>query len=191
VYFVPDQVEAAVRSGRPDLAPIRRFESWAQASSQPWVHAVRHRCLALLDTNPEEHYEQAVACPDLPFQQARSRLLYGEWLRRSRRKSEARAQLCSALTHFEHIGAAPWAEHARTELRAAGESTIPRSEDPLSVLTAQELQIVRLAATGATNKEIAAQLFLSPKTVDHHLYRAFPKLGVANRTELARLDLRA
>jgi DNA-binding CsgD family transcriptional regulator len=152
------------------------------------VRAVRQRCLALVADKPEEHFSSAVACADLPVQQARSKLLYGEWLRRSRRKNEARAQLRVALELFEQAGAVPWADHARAELRAAGESTQPRAEDLLGTLTPQELQIVRLAATGATNKEIGAQLFLSPKTVGHHLYRAFPKLGVSNRTELARLD---
>lgn len=189
VYFVPDQVEAAVRCGHPESAPVARFESWARASGQPWALAVLHRCLALLGDEPEEHFEYAVACPDLPFQQARSRLLYGQWLRRSRRKSAARRQLRSALVHFEHAGAVPWAEQARAELRAAGESTPPRAGDLFAALTPQELQIVRLAATGATNKEIGAQLFLSPKTVGHHLYRAYPKLGVSNRTELARMDI--
>ncbi|MEU4544789.1 helix-turn-helix transcriptional regulator [Nonomuraea dietziae] len=189
VYFVPDQVEAAVRSGRAHLAPIARFESWARASGQPWARAVRHRCLALLAEEPEEHFEQSVACSDLPFQQARSRLLYGEWLRRSRRKSQARTQLRAALETFEQTGTAAWAAHARAELRAAGEAAAPPADDLLAALTPQELQIVRLAATGATNKEIGAQLFLSPKTVGHHLYRAFPKLGVSNRTELARLSL--
>ncbi|MEU4327691.1 helix-turn-helix transcriptional regulator [Nonomuraea dietziae] len=189
VYFVPDQVEAAVRSGRPHLAPVARFESWARASGRPWARAVRHRCLALLADEPEEHFEQAVACSELPFQQARSRLLYGEWLRRSRRKSQARTQLRAALEAFEQAGAAAWAAHARAELRAAGEAAAPPADDLLAALTPQELQIVRLAATGATNKEIGAQLFLSPKTVGHHLYRAFPKLGVSNRTELARLSL--
>ncbi|MBB6347894.1 DNA-binding CsgD family transcriptional regulator [Nonomuraea muscovyensis] len=189
VYFTPDQVEAAVRSGRPERAPIARWESWAEASGRQWAQAVRHRCLALLADDPEEHFEQAVVCPDLPFQEARSRLLNGEWLRRSRRKNEARRQLRAALELFEQAGAVPWADHARTELRAAGESAASPSEDLLARLTSQELQIVRLAATGATNKEIGAQLFLSPKTVGHHLYRAFPKLGVSNRTELARLNL--
>ncbi|MFI6604127.1 AAA family ATPase [Nonomuraea sp. NPDC050536] len=185
VYFLADQVEAAVRGGRPERAPVDRFGRWAAACGQAWAAAVHQRCLALLAEDPNDHYEQAVVCPDLPFQQARSRLLYGEWLRRSRRKTEARAQLRPALEYFEHAGAAPWADHARAELRAAGEQVAAAQDDALSALTPQELQIVRLAATGATNKEIGAQLFLSPKTVGHHLYRAFPKLGVSNRTELA------
>ncbi|WAL66477.1 LuxR family transcriptional regulator [Amycolatopsis cynarae] len=189
LYFLPDQVEAAVRAGREDRALLGRLGSWARASGQPWVLAAHHRCLALVAGDPEEHFDRAVHCADVPFQQSRSRLLYGEWLRRARRKKEARRQLRAALEHFDHAGMRPWAERARAELRAAGESAVPKENDPLAMLTPQELQIVRLASTGATNKEIAAQLFLSPKTVGHHLYRAFPKLGVANRTELANLDL--
>ncbi|MFE3450866.1 AAA family ATPase [Nonomuraea sp. NPDC059194] len=188
--FAADQVEAAVRAGRPAEEALGRYESWALASGQPWALAVRQRCLALLAADPEEHYEQAVGCPDLPLQQARSRLLYGEWLRRSRRKNEARIQLRSAMEVFEQAGAGAWADHCRAELRAAGGAVVaPSADGVLPELTPQELQIVRLAATGATNKEIGAQLFLSPKTVGHHLYRAFPKLGVSNRTELAHLHL--
>ncbi|MFI6483398.1 LuxR C-terminal-related transcriptional regulator [Nonomuraea sp. NPDC050663] len=187
LHFLPDQIEAAVRAGHRDRAPLGRFEAWARTANRPWALAAAHRCRALLAEQPEEHFEQAVHCADLPWQQARSRLVYGEWLRRERRKNEARAQLREALESFEKAGARPWADHARAELRAAGESVTPAAGDLRAALTPQELQIVRLAATGATNKEIGAQLFLSPKTVGHHLYRAFPKLGVSNRTELARL----
>jgi len=118
-------------------------------------------------------------------------LLYGEWLRRHRRGTDARAHLRAALALFDRTAARPWADRARAELRAAGEPTAPGASAPdqLTLLTAQELQVVRLAASGATNRDIAAQLFISPRTVSHHLYRAFPKLGVTNRTSLARLDL--
>ncbi|WP_131738211.1 helix-turn-helix domain-containing protein, partial [Actinomadura roseirufa] len=94
----------------------------------------------------------------------------------------------SALAAFERLGAAPWADRARTELRATGETTAapPGGADPLARLTPQELQIVRLAASGASNRDIAAQLFLSHRTVEYHLYKAYPKLGVVSRTELAR-----
>ncbi|MFI6297959.1 ATP-binding protein [Nonomuraea sp. NPDC050790] len=189
LYFAPDQVEAAVRLGRPDRArePLERFERWARAAGQPWADAVLARCRALLEEAPEEWFALAVQDGARPFEQARSRLLFGEWLRRERRKAEARTQLRAALETFERADARPWAEHARAELRAAGETAARTAPDAMAALTPQELQVVRLAATGATNKEIGAQLFLSPKTVGHHLYRAFPKLGVATRTELARL----
>jgi DNA-binding CsgD family transcriptional regulator len=124
------------------------------------------------------------------YDYARTALHYGEWLRRERRAGEARTHLRKALEIFGRLGAALWADRARTELRAAGEGAVPEPETDLAaVLTPQEFQVVRLASGGATNKEIAAQLFLSPKTVGHHLYRAFPKLGVASRVELARLNL--
>jgi DNA-binding CsgD family transcriptional regulator len=126
-----------------------------------------------------------------PFEHARTALLYGEWLRRGRRGTDARPHLRTALALFDRTGTASWAERARAELRAAGEPVAASAPAPdrLSLLTPQELQVVRLAASGATNRDIAAQLFISPRTVSHHLYRAFPKLGVTNRTALARLDL--
>jgi DNA-binding CsgD family transcriptional regulator len=142
----------------------------------------------------EDHYREALrlhAASGRPFDQARTALLYGEWLRRNRRGTDARAHLRTALTLFDRTGARPWADRARAELRAAGEPVPQKAPAPdrLSLLTPQELQVVRLAASGATNRDIAAQLFISPRTVSHHLYRAFPKLGVTNRTALARLDL--
>ncbi|MFB9629068.1 helix-turn-helix transcriptional regulator [Nonomuraea helvata] len=196
IYFAPDQIEAAVRLGRPTRAaqPLAHFESWATAARHPWADAVLHRCHALLahDDEAERHWEQAVqahADANRPYERARTDLLYGEWLRRARRKTESRARLRAALETFERVGARPWAERARAELRAAGETVAQGSPDLLASLSPQELQVVRLAATGATNREIAAQLFISPKTVSHHLYRAFPKLGVTTRTELARLGV--
>jgi DNA-binding CsgD family transcriptional regulator len=200
VYFAADQVEAAARLGGHGRCaePLTRLENWIAVSSrQPGTEALLRRCLAL--TGPaeqaEEHYLAAVslhAAGGRLFDQARTQLLYGEWLRRDRRSADARAVLRAALERFEQAGAVPWADRARAELRAAGEKAqVPaaaRATDA-SPLTPQELQVVRLAATGATNRDIAARLFLSPRTVSHHLYRAFPKLGVASRTELARLDL--
>ncbi|MFD9942184.1 AAA family ATPase [Nonomuraea sp. NPDC059023] len=130
--------------------------------------------------------------PGRPFERARTELLYGEWLRRARRRSDARTPLRSALEIFERLRATPWAERARAELRATGDS-VPVAEataaNPRDRLTAQELQVVRLAAEGHSSREIAALLFLSKRTVEHHLYKAYPKLGVGNRRELARLDL--
>ncbi|MFI6316535.1 AAA family ATPase [Nonomuraea sp. NPDC050556] len=194
IYFAPDQVEAAARLGLADRAaqPLTRFEFWAAAARHPWAEAVLHRCRALLapDDEAERHWELAVRAhneANQPFQRARTDLLYGEWLRRARRKNESRVRLRSALEVFERAEARPWAERARTELRAAGVTVTPGAPDLAALLSPQELQVVRLAATGVTNREIAAQLLISPKTVSHHLYRAFPKLGVVTRTELARL----
>lgn len=198
IYFATDQVEAAARLGAPGRAeePLARFAAWAGASGQPWARALLHRCRALLDKGAcaEDSYRAALllhAQSGQPFEHARTALLFGEWLRRVRRPADARTQLRAALTLFDRAGAAPWADRARAELRAAGESTMSATPAPdkLSLLTPQELQVVRLAASGATNRDIAAQLFLSPRTVSHHLYRAFPKLGVSTRTALAHLDL--
>lgn len=139
-------------------------------------------------------YERALALhgeSEQPFDEARTRLVYGEWLRRHKRRAEARTQLQAAMDAFDRLGATPWSARAAAELRATGLSLPDRARagDPLDVLTPQELQVVRLAVTGASNREIGAQLFLSPRTVAFHLYKAFPKLGVSSRAELARLRL--
>ncbi|MFI7424915.1 LuxR C-terminal-related transcriptional regulator [Nonomuraea sp. NPDC049684] len=109
-------------------------------------------------------------------------------MRRARRRAEARPPLRSALEIFDRLGAAPWAERARAELRATGDSApAARPADALAALTPQELQVVRLAAAGVSNRDIAAQLFLSHRTVEYHLYKAYPKLGIGSRQELAGL----
>jgi len=112
--------------------------------------------------------------------------LYGEWLRRERRRTDARVHLRAAIDGFRRLGAVPWAERAEAELRATGETVRKRDASALDQLTPQELQIAGLVADGLTNREIAAQLFLSPRTVDYHLHKVFTKLGVASRTELVR-----
>ncbi len=187
----PDLVEAAVRVGRPEAAaePLALFETWSRNTGQAWAAALVHRCRALLDGD-EDHFRAALALPERPFDEARTWLLYGEWLRREKRKADARTHLGAALETFERLGATPWADRARTELTATGIAAArPADHGPAGGLTPQELQIVRLAAQGLSNKDIAAQLFLSPRTVGHHLYKAYPKLGVASRGELAGLDL--
>ena len=150
------------------------------------------RCAALTaaDADAEPLYRQAIAAHQgdgRPFEQARTNLLYGEWLRRNRRRADARDHLLDAAGAFARMGARPWQDRAESELRAAGAATVPVSaDDPLARLTPQELQVVRLAAVGASNKQIGAQLFLSPRTVGYHLYKVFPKLSVTTREELAR-----
>ncbi|MFE4049468.1 ATP-binding protein [Streptomyces sp. YIM B13518] len=194
---IPDLVEAAVRLGRPADAhePLARLTAWAHDAAQPWIDAHVQRCRALLapDTDAAELYRAALRLhpDDRPFERARTALLHGEWLRRTRRRSEARTQLRDAFETFRRLGATPWAERARAELDATGD-TAPgpgAAGGALSVLTAQERKIIRLAARGLSNRDIAAQLFLSPRTVGYHLYKAFPKLGVTARTELAALAL--
>lgn len=195
IRTVPDLVEAAVRLGRPERAQaaFERFQRWSTAAdpAQGWAQALVLRCQALL--GPEELAESGYLAAlklheaaSRPFELARTSLLFGEWLRRERRKTEARSRLRTALEIFERLGATPWAARARSELGAAG-SAAPAAAPagPLAGLTPQETQIVRLAAKGLSNRDIAAQLFLSPRTVGHHLYKAYPKLGVASRGELA------
>ncbi|MFE2726985.1 AAA family ATPase [Kitasatospora sp. NPDC059327] len=191
---VPDLVEAVVRLGDPGRAdaPYERFARWADAAAVPWAEALRLRCQALLgpDELAESAYRAALDLHDgthRPFEQARTALLHGEWLRRERRRTDARPYLRAALETFELLAAHPWADRARTELTATGAGAPPRAaapEGPLAALTPQELQIARLAARGLTNRDIAAQLFLSPRTVGHHLYKAYPKLGITARTDL-------
>ena len=189
----PDLVEAAVRLGRPEAAaePLALFETWSRNTGQSWTTALTQRCRALLDGD-EDLFRAALAQHEQdnrPFDEARTQLLYGEWLRRAKRKADARTQLRAALETFERIDATPWAERARTELTATGTTGRAVGHGLAGSLTPQEVQIVRLAAQGMSNRDIAAQLFLSPRTVGHHLYKAYPKVGVASRSELADLKL--
>ncbi|WP_119726697.1 ATP-binding protein [Thermomonospora amylolytica] len=196
IVSAADHVEAAVRAGRPEDAqePMRRLRAWADAGGGTWSRALLLRCRGLLE-DAEEPYAEAVRAhrdTGRPFERARTQLLYGEWLRRARRRSDARDVLRPALETFESLRAGPWAERARAELRAAGDAVVPAraaAPDLLARLTPQERQVVRLAAEGISSREIAAQLFLSPRTVEYHLYKAYPKLGVSSRRELSRLQL--
>ncbi|NUR61805.1 MAG: AAA family ATPase [Catenulispora sp.] len=200
-FAVPSLVEAYVRIGEPDRAAavLPRFEEWATGTARPWALAVLERCHAIIAASRQsdqdieltfrkalKHHEAATR----PFEHARTLLLHGEWLRRTRRRGEAADRLRAAAELFHQLGAAPWLERTTAELAAIGAGrravTPDGPIDELAKLTAQEAQVVRLAATGASNAEIAAQLFLSPRTVGYHLYNAFPKLGVSSRGELAR-----
>jgi DNA-binding CsgD family transcriptional regulator/tetratricopeptide (TPR) repeat protein len=197
VRAVPDLVEAAVRAGQPDRAraPDAELQRWAEHAATPTARALARRSRALLaDDGAEGHFEEALALSGSSgslYDQARTQLVWGEWLRRRRRRSEAGDQLVAATETFGRLGAEGWARRAGTELAALGRrpSARPHAPDLATRLTPQELQVVRLAATGLTNKEIAAQMYLSPRTIGHHLSNVFPKLGVSRRTELAGLDL--
>jgi DNA-binding CsgD family transcriptional regulator len=197
VRLTPDLVEAAARAGRSDeVKPeVDQLTAWAAASRLPWAHAVDARCRAVLasdDLVAAALFEEALACheaadrsgPPRPFDRARTQLLYGEWLRRKRRRTEARAPLHAAQQTFEQLGATLWANRAGSELRAAG-SQVTAGKPAVARLTAQELQVVRLAGAGLSNREIGAQLFISPRTVGYHLHKSFAKLGVRSRVELA------
>ncbi|MCZ2526244.1 helix-turn-helix transcriptional regulator [Streptomyces sp. HB2AG] len=193
VRSTPDLVESAVRVGAPERAaePLARFERWAGAVRQPWADALVLRCRGLLadGDRAEAFYTAALELHDRDgraVEYARTALLHGEWLRRARRKAEARGSLNDALEVFDRLGMRPWAERARNELAATGArgGGPGPAGGPAVGLTPQELQIARLAAQGLSNRDIAAQLFLSHRTVGHHLYKAYPKLGVASRSEL-------
>ncbi|MDI5978262.1 helix-turn-helix transcriptional regulator [Amycolatopsis magusensis] len=191
VRCVPDHVEAAVRLGRPQDAAgsLELFANWAATMDRPWIHALLARCRALTTPEAEPHFVRALdlhPSDSRPFDRARTELLYGEWLRRARRKSKARDHLSAALKVFEELGSGPWAARARAELGATGAGVTPKpASGAQAELTPQELQITQLAAQGLSNRDIAAQLYLSPRTVAYHLYKAYPKLGVTSRGELA------
>ena len=149
------------------------------------------RALAAPPATPTPTFEAAIDVLDQarPLDRARIQLHYGEHLRRERRRVDARTHLRAAFEGFDRLGAAPWAERARRELRASGETARKRDVSPLAELTPQELQVARLVGDGATNKAVAAQLFVSPKTVEYHLRKVFAKLGIASRAELIRIEL--
>jgi DNA-binding CsgD family transcriptional regulator len=190
---LPDLVEAGVRAGRRDLAEraLRRLGDRATATGTPLALGLLARSQALLAAAPAEaqqHYEEGLALfgrTGAAPQLARTHLLYGEWLRRQRRRREARDQLRAALDSFEAMALVCFAERARVELRATGEHVRKREVGILEQLTPQEAQIAALASQGEANREIAAQLFVSPSTVEYHLRKVFRKYGVTSRAQLA------
>ncbi|MFE7368021.1 LuxR C-terminal-related transcriptional regulator [Streptomyces anulatus] len=198
---VPCWVEAAVLGGRlPEesrelQAAVDEFASWAARTADPAAPAQLARCRALLAPADEAdaRYAEALAHHGQAggdFERARTQLLYGQWLRRRRRTREARGPLRDALVAFQRCSARAWADRAAGELRAAGEPAGVRrdaADGPLAALTPQQLRIARCVAEGATNREVALRLSLSPRTVDHHLRNVFAALGIRSRTELARL----
>ena len=192
-----DRIEAAVRAGETDVARewLEAFEPWALSSRAPWGQAVALHCRALLAEDPAETERLFTAALAMharvgrPFEQARTELAFGEFLRRLRRRAQARTHLRAALERFEALGATLWSERARSELRASGETARKRDPSTLDHLTAQEVHIAQLVAEGRTNRDVAGQLFLSPRTIDFHLRNVYRKLGIASRMELARIDL--
>jgi DNA-binding CsgD family transcriptional regulator len=192
-YGLVELIEAAVRSGKPEHA-VDAFGQLSQAtgaSGTDWALGVEARSRALLNDGEaaEVLYREAIerlARTRIRVELARGHLLYGEWLRRERRRRDAREQLRTAHELFTEFGMEAFAERARVELEATGEHARKRTVETGDDLTPQEAQISRLAADGATNQEIATQLFVSPSTVDYHLRKVFRKLGVKSRTQLAR-----
>ncbi|MEV8638408.1 LuxR C-terminal-related transcriptional regulator [Streptosporangium sp. NPDC051023] len=183
---VPDLVEAAAGAGEAAacLGPLARFEEWAAGTGRPEQAGLALRCRALLDGSSAERLLPAAAAllRAVPYEQARTVMLHGELLRRARQRGSAKRTLESAHTIFTRLGARPWAERALAELRAAASTP---GNALCRRLTAQEERVVRLAATGHGNKEIAGRLGISPRTVGNHLYKAFSKLGVSSRGDLA------
>ncbi|MEV4351170.1 helix-turn-helix transcriptional regulator, partial [Actinoplanes sp. NPDC049596] len=172
-------------------AAIGVFDQWAGRTGQHGWLALRARCRALTALDPdaaEDHFREALGWhgrdDDPGFALAHTGLLYGRHLRRRRRPAEARDHLRRAADTFHRLDARPWAEQAMRELRAAGAKAGPVGRTPL---TAQQERIAGLVAEGATNREVARQLHLSPRTIDHHLRNVFARLGVRSRTELAHL----
>jgi DNA-binding CsgD family transcriptional regulator len=181
-------VEAGVRSGAADeaAAALERLSERTQAAGTEWALGVEARCRALVaDDEPAyresiERLERSRAAVEL----ARSRLVYGEWLRREHRRAEARELLRAAHSDFSRFGAEAFAERARRELLATGETAPRITAETRDVLTPQEIQVARLARDGRTNPEIGAQLFISSRTVEYHLRKVFRKLDVSTRREL-------
>ena len=192
--IIPEVIEAAVAAGRQSEVQERfaRYDEWVTQWPTPTHIKLRWRCQAMLEPRLADAcfahaLSDAGAMPSLS--RARTELLYGEWLRRERRRQDARRHLRTALELFRQIGAPLWEERAAGELRATGETARKREASTLDELTPQELQIAGLVAEGLTNREIAAQLFLSPRTIDYHLRKVFSKLGITSRTELVRSGL--
>ena len=191
-----DRIEAAVRAGCADLARdwSAELDQFGAAVESGWARAAAAYGRALLsdDTHASAQFEQAIQHAGTAarrFDRARIHLGYGEYLRRARRRVDARAHLRTALEVFEDLGATRWATRAAQELRASGETARRRDVTTATQLTAQERQVATLVRQGLSNRDAAAQLFLSPRTVDFHLRNVFSKLGLSSRAELAALQL--
>ena len=191
-WAASEVVEAAVRAGRPaDAVEAYELVSAASAASgSDWACGIEQRCAALLgaDVDADAHFTSSIAAlelagmiPDL----ARTHLLYGEWLRRQKRRVDARAQLRVALRLFDSVGAQAFAARASLELRASGEHARRRSPETVAALTERESQVALLASEGCSNPEIGTQLFISSRTVEYHLGKVFSKLGISSRAQLA------
>ncbi|MEV6054729.1 helix-turn-helix transcriptional regulator [Streptomyces sp. NPDC052107] len=191
-YYLGDLAAAAVRAGRQEDARtvVEAVEHSLEPDRSPRLAAVLHRAAALLSDaeNAEGHFRAALADSAVdcwPFEKALTQLDFGKWLRRRRRGAEARPHLNAALECFERLDARPWTDRTAAELRASGAPVAAGpTTRPADELTAQERQIAELAAQGLTNRDIAARLYLSPRTFGYHLHKIFPKLGIHARAQL-------
>lgn len=190
-FSLVEHIEAASRSDAPEIAAkaLRRLEERVSADGTDWSLGVLARSRALLCEGEvaDMLYREAIEClrrSRLTVHLARAHLVYGEWLRRENRRRDAREQLRTAHAMFVGFGAGGFAERARRELLATGESIRQRSVDVREPLTPQEIQIARLAADGKTNSEIGTELFISPRTAEWHLHKVFTKLDIGSRNKL-------
>jgi DNA-binding CsgD family transcriptional regulator len=190
-WAMVERIEAAARTDRPDLAAptLARLVERTRAAGTDWALGMEARSRALLSTGPaaDALYREAVdrlARTRVTVHLARVHLVYGEWLRREQRRSDARQQLRTAHAMFDRFGAHGFAERARRELQATGETVRKRTVEGRDVLTPQEAQVARLAAEGRTNPEIGAQLFVSARTAEYHLHKVFTKLDITSRRQL-------
>ena len=192
----PDRIEAAVRAG--ETATARAWVEELQGSPKPpdgRGHSPRSPSVGRLTADPsdaEAWFQEALSQHERagrPLDAARTQLAYGEWLRRSHRRVDARQHLRASLDTFQDLRAEALAARANQELRASGETARKRDPSTLVKLTPMELQIAQLVSSGMSNKEVAAQCWISPRTVAFHLRNVFAKAGVTSRGELARLDL--
>jgi DNA-binding NarL/FixJ family response regulator len=187
-------IEAAARSGVPEQAAgtLERLSDSTGASGSDWALGIQAGVRALLSDGEgaERLYREAIdrlARTRVRWSLARAHLLYGEWLRRRRRRTDAREHLRAAHKMFVTMGAEGFAERTRRELLATGETARKRTVETGSQLTAQETQVAELAREGLSNPEIGARLFISPRTVEYHLRKVFTKLGINSRMQLHRV----
>ena len=191
VWVLPELIEAGVRSGQNDIAAaaLHQLSERTSLSGSQWARGIEARSRALTADGQaaENFYQEAISQfgqSRMTVHLARAHLIYGEWLRRENRRADARRQLRTAHQMLASMGADGFAERAARELRATGERVRNRTTDPPAQLTAQETQIARLARDGLSNREIAAQLFISPHTVEYHLHKIFAKLTITSRNQL-------
>jgi DNA-binding CsgD family transcriptional regulator len=192
ILSAPDLIEGLARAGHEARAldALRRFCERIEGVGRVSASAAAARCEGILAAGNgwQDAFERALELHDhvpTPFERARTELCYGERLRRARQRTDARPRLRTALEVFDQLGAAPWADRARAELRASGERARRRSA-PVDTLTPQELAVAKLVSEGAKNREAAGALFVSEKTIEFHLGNVYRKLGVRSRLELAR-----
>jgi DNA-binding CsgD family transcriptional regulator len=191
VWVLPELIEAAVRSGQDEVATTALYELCQRTrfSRGHWPRGIEARSRALVSRGEaaEDLYREAISLlhpGQMLVHLARSHLIYGEWLRRQNRRTDAREQLRTAYSMLRSTGCDGFAERAARELRASGEQVRKRKSEPPSRLTAREAQIARLADEGMSNPDIASQLFMSSRTVEYHLHKVFAKLGISSRTQL-------